>query len=59
MPPSMMYCKKLATISKYIRRIAYQVVSAVDLGVKVNNGSTVVETTISANAGGSDVVAAT
>lgn len=48
----------LAMIPRSVRTITYQVVSAVDLGVEVNNSGTVVKTAVSANAGGSNVVVA-
>jgi hypothetical protein len=50
--------QELAMISKDVMESTYKVVSAVNLGVKVNNGGTVVKTAVGTNAGGSNVVVA-
>ena len=50
--------QELAMISEGIMGSTYKVVSAVNLGVKVNNGGTVVKTAVSTQAGGPNVVVA-
>lgn len=51
--------QKISEDLEMIRRSTYQVVSAVNLGVEVDNGGTVVKTAVSTQAGGSNEVVAT